>query len=253
MSEIAQLRSPKKMLEADLRIGQSKAFLARQVHRTVQSVAFKKKRQGCLLVQSDSSGRTTRRTARHTDKLLWLSQSKAFGVSFGRTTRQDLCIGQSYPSDRSSFGRIFVSANHILRTDHPSDESSYRPIISFGQIILRTDFRLDQSHPLVGLSLDGLSSRPITSFGWIIFRRTFISTNHILRSDYLWTDCRLDQSETLKIITSLEWSWTARVTRSRSPDLVRYVISNDLRSHERDGQKRRKKSLRAKAVRLRTH
>ena len=147
MSEIARLRSPKKTLEADRQIGQSEAFLAGQVHRTVQSVASTKKRQGCLLVQSDSSGRTTRRTPRHTDKLLRLSQSKGFRAFFGRTTRQKLRLSQSHPSDGSSFGRICVSTNHILRMDHPSDESAYRPITSFGLIILRTNLRIDQSHP----------------------------------------------------------------------------------------------------------
>ena len=175
--EIAWLRSPKKTLEADRRIGQSEASLAGKVHRTDQSVAFTKKRQGSLLVQSDSSGRTTRRTPRHTDKLLQLNQSKGFGASFGRTTRQKLRLSQSHPSDGSSFGRICVSTNHILRTDHPSDESAYRPITSIGRIIFRTDFRLDQPHPSVRLSSDGLLSRPITSFGRIIFGRTFVSTN----------------------------------------------------------------------------
>ena len=168
MSEIARLRSPKKTLDADRRIGQSEAFLSRQVHRTGQSVASKKKRQGSLLVQSDPSGRTTRRTPRHMDKMLRLSQSKAFGASFGRSRRQHLRIGQSHPSDGSSFGQIFISTNHILRTDHPLDESSYRPITSFGRIILQTDFRLDQSHPSDG-----------SSFG-----RTFVSTNHILQTDH---------------------------------------------------------------------
>ena len=153
MSEIAWLRIPKETLEADWRIGQSEAFLAGQVHRTVQSVMSTKKTQGSLLVQSDSSGRTTRRTPRHTDKLLRLSQSKGFGASFGRTTRQKLRLSQSHPSDGSSFGRICVSTNHILWTDHPSDR---------------------------------LSSQPITSIGRIIFRQTFVSTNHILRLDYLY-------------------------------------------------------------------
>ena len=137
-------RSPKKTLEADRRIGQSEAFLSRQVHRTVQSVASKKKRQGSLLVQSDPSGRTTSRTHHHTEKLLRLSQSKAFGASFGRSPRLHLRIGQSHPSDGSSFGRIFISTNHILQP-----------------IIFRTDFRLDQSHPSAG-----------SSFG-----RTFVLTN----------------------------------------------------------------------------
>ena len=147
MSDIAWVRSPKKTLEADWRIGQSEASLAGQVHRTAQSVTFTKKRKGSLLVQSDSSGRTTRRTTRHTDKLLRLSQSKffgaSFGASFGQTTRQNRQLSQSHPlvglssdglsSDRSSFGRIIGSANHIHRsdylrtdflwTDHLSDES----------------------------------------------------------------------------------------------------------------------------------
>ena len=138
MSEIARLRSPKKTLEDDRRIGQSEAFLARQVHRTVQAVASKKKRKGSLLVQSDPSGRTTRRMHRHTDKFLRLSQSKSFGASFRtisktksssqpikslqsilRTISKDnFRIGQLHPSDVSSFGRTFVLTNHILQTDH---------------------------------------------------------------------------------------------------------------------------------------
>ena len=168
MSEITRLRSPKKTLEEDRQIGQSEVFLSRQVHRTVQSAASKKKRQGSLLVQSDSSGRTTSQTPRQTDKLLRLSQSKAFGASFGRTTIQYLRIDQSHPLDGSSFGRIFVLTNHILRTDHPSDGLPSRPITSLGRIILWTDLLIDQSHPSDG-----------SSFG-----RTFVSTNHILRNDH---------------------------------------------------------------------
>ena len=145
MSDIAWLRSPKKMLEADRRIGQSEAFLAGQVHRTVQSVTSTKKRQGSLLVQSDSSSRMKRRTPGHTDKLLRISQSIGFRASFGRTTRQKFRISQSHPSDGSSFGRIFGSADHILRIDHPSYESLDQPIKYFGRIILLTDHPLDKS------------------------------------------------------------------------------------------------------------
>ena len=76
-------------------------------------------------------------------------------------SKDDFHIGQSHPSDGSSFGRTFVLANHILRTDHPLDGLFYRPITSFGRIILRTDFRIGQSHPSDG-----------SSFG-----RTFVSTN----------------------------------------------------------------------------
>ena len=68
-----------------------------------------------------------------------------------------------------------------------------------------------------------MTAQPITAIGRIIFGRTFFG--RII----LW-------SETPKIGTSHEWSRTARVTRSRSPTLVRHVI-------ERDGRKRRKKSL----------
>ena len=174
MSEIARLRSPEKTLEADRRIGQSQTFLAGQVHRTVQSVASKKKRQGSLLVQSDSSGRTTSRTHRHTDKLLRLSQSKAFGASlrtiskdelsyrpitsFGRIIlRTDFRLDQSHPSVGSSFGQTSVSTNHILRSDHPSDGLLYRPITPFGRTVIRTDF----------------SYLPITSLGRTIFRTNF--------------------------------------------------------------------------------
>ena len=111
--------------------------------------------------------------------------------------------------------------------EHPSDEPS------------RRNRRLSQSHPLVGLSSDGLysdgsslktelSAKPIASIGRIIlgriiFGRTFFG-RIILRS------------ETLKIITSHKWSRTARVTRSISPTLVQHVI-------KRDGWKRGKKSL----------
>ena len=139
MSDIAWLRSPKKTLEADRQIGQSEASVTGQVHRMVQSVPFTKKRQGSLLVQSDSSGRTTRRTPRHTDKLLRISQSKGFGASFGQTTRQKFRLSQSHPSDGSSFGQIFVSTNHILWTDHPSGESVYRPITSVRKMIRPMD------------------------------------------------------------------------------------------------------------------
>ena len=97
MSEIARLRSPKKTLAAHRGSGQSEASSAGQVHRTVQSVAFTKKRQGALLVQLDSSGRTTSRTPSHTEKLLRLSKSKGFGASFGRTTKQNRWLSQSHP------------------------------------------------------------------------------------------------------------------------------------------------------------
>ena len=157
MSDIAWLRSPKKTLEADQRIRQSEASLAGQVHRTIQSVTFTKKRQGFLLVQSDSSGRTTRQTPCHTDKLLWLSQSKGFRASFKRITRQNLRLSQSHPPDGSSFGRIVGSANHIVRsdylrtdflwTDHLSDETSAQPITSFGRIILGRTFFVTNQKP----------------------------------------------------------------------------------------------------------
>ena len=124
--------------------------------------------------------------------------------------------------------------------DHLSDESLAQPITSFGRIIfgrtffrriiLWTNLQLSQSHHLVGLSSDGLSLDG-SSFGQI-----FGSANHILWSDYLQTDFLRDQSETPKIITSHEWSQTARVTLSRSPNIVLHVI-------ERDGRKQRKKSL----------
>ena len=151
-----------------------------QVNRTDQSVAFTKKTQGALLVQSDSSSRSTRRTPRHTRQKHRLSQSKGFGASF----------------------------------DHPSRRNCW----------------LSQSHQLVRLSSDGLSLDG-SSFG-----RSVGSANHILRSDYLRTDFLRNQSETLKIDTSHEWSRTVRVTRSRSPTLVRHVI-------KKYGRKRRKKSL----------
>ena len=164
LSEIARQKSPKKTLKADRRIGQSEAFLARQVHRTVESVASKKKRQGSLLVQSDPSGRTTSRTHRHTDKLFCLDQSKAFGPSFKRSPRQHLRLVQS-KTFGASFGKsprtTFVSANNILLTDHPLDRLSYQSITSFGWIILWTDFCIVQSHPSDGS----------------YFTRTFVSTN----------------------------------------------------------------------------
>ena len=101
-------------------------------------------------------------------------------------------------------------------------ESLAQPITSIGRIIFRWTF-------FARIILQTKSSaRPITAigriiFGRIIFGRTFCG-RIILRS------------ETLKIITSHEWSRTARVTRSRSPTLVQHVI-------ERDGRKRRKKLI----------
>ena len=148
---------------------QSEASSAGQVHRTVQSVASTKKRQGSLLVQSDSSGRTTRQTPRHTDKLLRLSQSKGFGASFRRTTRQNLRLSQSHPSDGSSFGRICVSTNHILWTDHPSDE-----IFVSTNHILRTHCHTD---------------------------KIFVSTNHILRKNHHSEGLLISANQiTLKVI-----------------------------------------------------
>ena len=118
-------------------------------------------------------------------------------------------------SEKSSDG--LSSDGSFLKT-----ESSAQPITStgriifertlFGRIILQTE----------------LSAQPITAivriiFGRIIFGRTFFG-RIILRS------------ETLKIITSHEWSRTARVTQSRSLTLVQHVI-------KRDGRKRSKKLL----------
>ena len=143
-------------------------------------------------------------------------------------------VWQDEKVEASSYGQVasdqpIKRPRSILRTNHKT-EASAQPITSFGRIILRMNLRLCQSHPSVGLSSCGLSSDG-SSFG-----RIFGSANHILRSDYLRTDFLRDQSETLKIITSHEWSRTARVMRSRSPNLIRHVI-------ERDGRKRRKKSL----------
>ena len=132
---------------------------------------------------------------------------------------------------------IFVSTNHILRTDHPSDGFSYRPITSFGRIILRTDFRLDQSHPSAG-----------SSFG-----RTFVSTNHILRLDHL-SDGLLSRpirNPQDNQVTRMVTDHTSDETHKSQLSTTRH--SNDLGSHERDGQKRRKKSPRAKVVRICTH
>ena len=157
------------------------------------------------------------------------NQIRLAGRQGGRLVIQDRSIGSANqkaserPSDEPS-DRSVGSANHIsrsdylrtdfLRTDHPS----------------RRKCRISQSHQSVGLSSDRLSSDG-SSFGRIVG-----SANHILRLDYLRTDFLRNQSETLKIITSHEWSRTARVTRSRSPNLVRHVI-------ERDGHKWRKKSF----------
>ena len=159
MSDIAWLRSPNKTLEADRRSGQSEAYSAGQVHRTVQSVAFTKKRQGALLVQSDSSGRTTRRTPRHMDKLLRLSQSKGFRASFGQTTRRNRRLSQSHPS-------VGLSPDGLS-----SDGSSFRQ-----------NRRLSQSHPSVGLFSVGLSSDR-SSFGESTRSDgLFVSANQITRT-----------------------------------------------------------------------
>ena len=137
MSDIAWLRSPEKTLEADWRIGQSEAPLAGQVHWTVQSVAFTKKRQGGrLVIRTSCFGSANQKASEHTS---------------------------DEPQDRS-----FVSANHIIQTDHPSDKSSAQQITCFGRIILRTNLRLIKSHPSDGLS----------------FGRIFGSANHILRTDH---------------------------------------------------------------------
>ena len=149
-------------------------FISGQVNQTDQSVAFTKKRQGALLVQSDSSGRTTRRTTPHTRQKHWLSQSHpSVGISSdglssdGSSFRQNRRLSQSRPSvglssdglssDGSSFGKIVGSANHIhrldylrtdfLRTDHPSDESSAQPITSFGRIIFGRTFFVTNQKP----------------------------------------------------------------------------------------------------------
>ena len=201
-----------------------------------------KKRRIPLLVQSDSSGRSTRRMPRHTRQKHRFSQSKGFGASFGQTFRRNRRLSQSYPL-------VGLSSDELLRTDHPS----------------RQNRRLSQSYQLVGLSSDGLSSDG-SSFGRSVSSANHISWSDYLRTDFLWTNHHFDEasaqpitsigriilgqiifgrtffgriilrSETLKIVTSHEWSRTARVTRSRSPTLVRNVI-------ERDGRKQRKKLL----------
>ena len=119
-------------------------------------------------------------------------------------------VWQDDKADASSYGQVtssqpIKSLQSILWTNHKT-EASAQPFTSFGRIILRTNLRLSQSHPLVGLSSDGLSSDG-SSFG-----RIFGSANHILRSDYLRTDFLSDQSETLKIIASHVRSMTIRVT-----------------------------------------
>ena len=154
-------------------------------------------------------------------------------------SKDNFRIGQSHPSDGLSFGRTFVSANHILRTE----------------------FRIGQSHPL-----------DESSFG-----RTFVSANHILRTDHLlvglsFRPIRILQTNLQTIFKSTSSSRPIRIFRTnpqdnqvtrmvtdhtsdetQKPRLSRKRHSNDLGSHERDGRKRSKKSPHAKAVRLRTH
>ena len=88
---------------------------------------------------------------------------------------------------------------------------------------LRTDF-LQTDHP----SRRNRQLKPIASIGWIIFGRIIFGRTFLGRI--------ILRSETPKIGMPHEWSRNARVTRSRSPTLVRHVIKID-------GRKRRKKSL----------
>ena len=169
MSEIARLIIPKKTLEADRRIGQSEAFLARQVHPTVQLVASKKKNKvpflsnqirlagrevGRIVIRTSYFVSANQKPSEHPsddlqDNIFVSANQKPSEHPSDNLLWTDFRIGQSHPSDGSSFGRTFLSAKHILRTDHPLDRLSYRSITSFRRIILRTD----------------ISYRPITSFG----------------------------------------------------------------------------------------
>ena len=157
------------------------------------------------------------------------------------------------------------------------DHLPSRPIRSFGRNFRRTIFCLVQSDSSGGLQTDHLPSRPIRSFGRTSYGPSSVSSNQILRTDFRRTIFRLVQSdpldglqtdhlpsrpiksfgvssaETPKRFKSFEWSRTTRVTRARSPSLSTTRHSNNLRSHERDGWNRRKKSPRAKAVRSSTH
>ena len=136
--------------------------LTGQVDQPDQSVVFTKKRQGALLVQSNSSSRTTRRTPRHTRQKNRLSQSKGFRASFGRTFRRKHQLSQSHPSVGLSSDGLSLDRSSL------KTELSAQPITLigqiifgrtfFGRIILRTNRRLSESHPSVGLSSDGLSS-----------------------------------------------------------------------------------------------
>ena len=168
MSDIVWLRIPKKTLEADRRIDQSEASLTGQVHQTDQSVAFTNKRFVWQDNKADASSYRQVASAQPIKRLrsiLWTNHKtevSAWPITFfGRIILQT----ESSAHPITSFGRI------ILWT-----EASAQPITSvgriifgrtfLGRIIFRTNRRLSQSHPLVGLSSDGLSS-DISSFGRI--------------------------------------------------------------------------------------
>ena len=153
------------------RSSQSEASLTGQVDRTDQSVAFTKKRQGALLVQSDSSGRWTRRTPRHTRQKHRLSQSKGFGASFGWTSRRNRWLSQSHQSVGLSSDRL-SSDGSSLKT-----ESSAKPITSVDRIIfgrLSSDGYLTvilRSHSSENLQdRTYFSYRPIRSLGRLFNR-----------------------------------------------------------------------------------
>ena len=155
-----------------------------------------------------------------------IGQSYPFdGLSYGPSLR----IGQSDPPDRLSYGHLSISANQILRTDFPTDY-----LFVSANNILWTDLPTDHLSALANqilrtdLSKDHLPYRPIRSL-------------------------RVSSAETPKISSHSNGHGTHDLTRARSPSLNPTLYSNNLRSHEREGQNLKKKSPQAKVVLSCTH
>ena len=154
-------------------------------------------------------------------------------------------------SDGPSLSRPIISFGWTFgrTSDGPS---SSRPIISFGRTLGRTSDRPSSCHPIIsfGRTFERTSDGP-SSFLFNQTLRTEFHTDQISVSSnqILWSVMGRNPQENQII----RWSWTTRVTRSRSPSLSMTRHSNDLRSHERDGGNRRKKSPRAKTVQSRTY
>ena len=126
------------------RTGQSKASITGQsIGRTNQVTFTKKRRRAARPIRF--VWQEARRTPRHTRRKHRLSQSKGFGVFFGRTFRRKHRISQS-----KVFGAFF---GRTFRRKHRLSQSK-----GFGASFGRT------------LKTESLA-KPITFIGWIIFGR----------------------------------------------------------------------------------